>query len=218
MTRTPQPRPRPVRPWRQRLRRALDAETNELARPEDRARSRAGLLAAFATTLALVLGATAAWTDFDSAEHRAAAKATRLHHLDALLLTSTSTTTDRIDTATSRYHATATWTYPAGQQQSGTVGLGRQAQAGSTVGVWVADTGRLTAAPAGTADLVSDAVVVGVLATGLLLVLIAGGLGLRLRSLDHRADTAWQRSWAELEPVWTGRASRRHGTDGPRPS
>ncbi|MFI6847775.1 hypothetical protein OG535_29540 [Kitasatospora sp. NBC_00085] len=216
MTRTPHTRP--IRPWRRSLRRALGAERNELARPEDRARSRAGLLASVATALALMLGATAAWTDFDSAEHRAAAAATRLHHLDALLLTSTSTTTDRTDTAAPRYQATATWTYPAGQQQTGTVGVRRQAQAGTAVGVWVADTGRLTTAPASTADLVSDAVIVGLLAVGLLFVLIAGGLGLRLRSLDHRADGAWQRAWAELEPVWTGRASRRPGTDGPRRS
>lgn len=216
MTRTP--RTRPIRPWRRGLRRALGAERNELARPEDRARSRAGLLAAVATGLALLLGATAAWTDFDSGEHRVAAAATRLHHLDAVLLTSTSTTTDRTDTAAPRYQATAAWTYPAGQQQTGTVGVSRQARAGTTVGVWVADTGRLTTAPASTADLVSDAVIVGLLALGLLFVLIAGGLGLRLRSLDHRADTAWQCAWAEMEPVWTGRASRRHGTDGPRPS
>ncbi|TQF02814.1 hypothetical protein E6W39_11790 [Kitasatospora acidiphila] len=216
MTRTP--RPRPIRPWRRGLRRALGAERNELARPEDRARSRAGLLAAVATALALVLGAGAAWTDFDSAEYRVAAAATRLHHLDAVLLTSTGTTTNRTDTAASRYQATATWTYPAGQQQTGTVGVSRQAGAGSTVGVWVADSGSLSAAPASTADLVSDAVIVGLLAVGVLFVLIASGLGLRLRSLDQRADAAWQRAWSELEPVWTGRASRRRGTDGPRPS
>ncbi|MFE0459037.1 hypothetical protein ACFW1A_07200 [Kitasatospora sp. NPDC058965] len=216
MTRTP--RTRPIRPWHRSLRRALGGERNELARPVDRARSRARLVAAVAGTMALVLGATAGWTSFDSREHRAAAAAARLHHLDAVLLTSTSTTTDRTGTEAPQYRATATWTYPAGQQQTGTVGIGRQAGAGSTVSIWVADTGRPATAPASIADLASDAVVVGLLAAGILFALIACGLGLRLRSLDRRADTAWQRAWAELEPVWTGRASQRPGTEGPRHS
>ncbi|GAA4884463.1 Rv1733c family protein [Kitasatospora terrestris] len=212
------PHSRPVRPWRRGLRRALGAERNELARPEDRARSRAGLLATIGTGLALVLGVTVAWSHFDSAEHRAAAASSRLHRLDALLLTATSTTADRTTAVAARYQAAATWTYPAGQQRTGTVNLSHRARAGSTVDVWADDTGRLTAAPPSTADLFSRAVIVGLLAIGLLFVLIASGLVLRLRSLDHRADTAWQRAWAELEPVWTGRAARQPGTDGPRSS
>ncbi|MFJ9843431.1 hypothetical protein ACIRYZ_23795 [Kitasatospora sp. NPDC101155] len=212
------PHSRPIRPWRRGLRRALGTERNELARPEDRARSRAGLLAAVATGLALVLGATVAWSDFDSAEHRVAAASSRLHHLDALLLTATSTTADRTTAMTAQYRAAATWTYPAGQQRTGTVDLSHRARAGATVEVWADDTGRPTAAPPSTADLVFNAVIVGVLAVGLLFVLIASGLGLRLRSLDHRADIAWQRAWAELEPVWTGRAARHPGTDGPSSS
>ncbi|MFI9162230.1 Rv1733c family protein [Kitasatospora aureofaciens] len=216
MTRTPSTRP--IRPWRRSLRRALGAERNELARPEDRARSRAGLLATVATGLALVLGATAAWTDFDTAEHRVAAASSRLHHVDALLLSATTATADRTATAAARYQATATWAYPAGQRRTGTVDLSHQARAGSTVGVWADDTGRLTTAPPSTADLVSDAVSTGLLAVALLFVLTAGGVGLRLRSLDRRTDTAWQRAWEELEPAWTGRAARRPGTDGPRRS
>jgi hypothetical protein len=147
-----------------------------------------------------------------------AAASSRLHHLDAVLLTATSTTADRTTALAGQYQAAAGWTYPAGQPRTGTVDLGSQARAGSTVGVWADDNGRLIAAPPSTADLVSDAVSVGLLAVGLLLTLIASGLGLRLRSLDRRTDSAWQRAWAELEPVWTGRTARRPGTDGPRRS
>jgi hypothetical protein len=59
------------------------------------------------------------------------------------------------------------------------------------------------------ADLLSDAVRSGLFVLGCLSVLTACGLGLRLTRLDRQADAAWQHSWAELEPVWTGRASRK---------
>ncbi|GAA2783813.1 hypothetical protein GCM10010441_05910 [Kitasatospora paracochleata] len=73
------------------------------------------------------------------------------------------------------------------------------------------DSGQRADAPPSTADLVSDAVCFGLLVFGGLAVLTTCGLGHRLTVLDHRAEAAWQRYWAELEPVWTGRTSRRPG-------
>ncbi|MFJ1706644.1 hypothetical protein [Kitasatospora sp. NPDC088346] len=210
------PLSRPTNPWHRSLRRALGAENNELARPEDRARSRTWLLAAVATGLAVLLGGMAAWNDFASAQPRAAAAASRLHHLEAVLLTRAGSAAGNADAAATRYQATATWTYPAGQSHTGIVELNHRADANSTVGVWVGDTGRLATAPPSTADLVSDAVCLGLFVLGLLLVLIACGLSLRLSSLDRRSDAAWQRAWAETEPVWTGRTTHRPGSGGPR--
>ncbi|MEU9126864.1 hypothetical protein AB0D08_01895 [Kitasatospora sp. NPDC048540] len=210
------PLTRPTRPWRRSLRRALGTERNTLARPEDRARSHTWLLAAVATGLAVLLGGTAAWSAFGSAQHRAAAAASRLHHIEAVLLTPTRSTAGNAGSAAASYRATATWTYPGEQAHTGTVEIEHRADANSTVGVWVGDTGRLATAPAGTADLVSDGLSLGLSVLGLLLVLIVCGLGLRLRSLNRRSDAAWQRAWAETEPVWSGRATHRPGTGDPR--
>lgn len=204
-------RTRPARTWRRHLRRALGTERNELTRPVDRARSRSLLLAALAVVLAALLGAASAWADLGSAERRAAAAAPHLHRLDAVLLTPARSTAGIADATADRYQATAAWTYPAGQHNTGTVGLARQARTGSTTGIWVDDTGQLATTPPSTADLVSDAVCVGLFVLGCLFVITVCGLGLRLTSLDRRADAAWQRAWAELEPVWTGRASRKPG-------
>ncbi|MFD9126615.1 hypothetical protein [Kitasatospora sp. NPDC059571] len=211
---TSTPRTRLTHPWRSSLRRALGTECNELARPEDRARSRAELLAALAAGLAFLLGTTAAWTDFNAAEHRTTAAASRLHRLDAVLLTPARPTTDGTDPA--RYRATAAWTFPAGQGQTGTVGVARRAPAGATTRIWVGDTGRPAATPPATADLVAGAACVGLLVLGFLSVLIAVGLELRVNTLDRRTATAWQRRWAEVEPVWSGRAARRPNTGDPR--
>ncbi|MEV6205764.1 hypothetical protein [Kitasatospora sp. NPDC051914] len=202
-------RTRIPRPWRRHLCRAFGAEHNDLARAVDRARSRSLVLAALAVGLAAVLGAAFARADLGAAERRAEAAASHLHRVDAVLLTAARSTAGTPDAQTDRYRATAAWTYPSGQPNSGAVGLTRWARAGSTTAVWVDDTGRLATAPPSTAELLPGAVSSGLLVLGGLLTPVACGLGLRLAGLNRRADAAWQRSWAEFEPVWTGRAARK---------
>ncbi|MGW3043994.1 Rv1733c family protein [Kitasatospora sp. NPDC001159] len=209
-------RTRPALPWRRHLRRALGTERNELARSVDRARSRSLVLAALAVTLAALLGAASAWAHLGSAERRAAAAAPHLHRLDAVLLTPARPAAGIFGATADRYQATAAWTYPAGQHNTGTVGLTRPARTGSTTDIWVGDTGQPATAPPSTANLVSDAVCVGLFVLGCLLVLTTCGLGLRMTSLDRQADAAWQHAWAELEPVWTGRAFRKPSNDDSR--
>jgi hypothetical protein len=203
------PRTRPTHPWRRGLRRALGTERNRLARPEDRARSRALLFAALAAGLALLLGAAVGKASFEDAERRAATASEHLHHLDAVLLTPALAAAGASYSGAVDYQATAAWTYPEGQAQSGTVTVDHRAGEGSTIGVWVGDTGRLTVGPPSGADLVAEGVFAGVFVLGGLLVVIASGLGLRLRILNRRADAGWEQGWAELEPVWTGRVRRR---------
>ncbi|MER5635565.1 hypothetical protein ABT095_01245 [Kitasatospora sp. NPDC002227] len=202
----------PVRPWRRHLRRALGAERNDLARPLDRARSRALLVSALAVLAAALLGAASAWADLSSAERHASAAAPHVHRLDAVLLTPARPTTGSSSAAlTSRYQADAAWTYPVGQRNVGTVKLAWQAGTGTTVGIWVGDAGKLVAAPPNSAGMVSDAVFGGLFVLGGLSALAGCGLGLRLNHLNRRADAAWQRAWAGQEPVWTGRAARKPG-------
>ncbi|MFJ3233650.1 hypothetical protein [Streptomyces sp. NPDC086787] len=209
-------RTRPTHVLGRHLRRALGAERNELARPTDRARSRALLFAALAVGLAALLGAASAWADFDSAQRRAAAAAPHLHRADAVLLTPPLVATDANSGTAVRYEATVAWTYPPERHHTGSVEVPQYASSGSIVRVWTGDTGQLSAAPPRTTRLLLDAMYFGLLVAGCLFVIVASGLGLRLGRLNRRADTVWQCSWAEVEPVWTGRVSRRHGNDDSR--
>ncbi|MEW1908128.1 hypothetical protein AB0442_06660 [Kitasatospora sp. NPDC085895] len=202
---------RVTRPWQRHLRRALGTEHNALARAADRSRSRSLVLAVLAVVVAALLGAVAARADLGSAERRAEAAAPRLHRIDAVLLTPARNSGGTADAVAGRYRAAAAWTYPAGQHNTGTVQLDRPTQTGATTTVWVGDSGQLAPAPPSTADLVSDAVSLGLFVFGCLSLLTACVLGLRLTGLNRRADAAWQHSWAELEPVWSGRAAREPG-------
>ncbi|MEV8093301.1 hypothetical protein [Kitasatospora sp. NPDC085879] len=204
-------RTRVTRPWQRHLRRALGAEHNALARAADRSRSRSLVLAVLAIVLAALLGAAAALADLGSAERRAAAAAPHLHRVEAVLLTPPLDAGGTADTVAGRYRATAAWTYPSGQHNTGTVQLSRPAPTGATTAVWVGDSGQLAPAPPSTAALVSDAVCRGLFVCGCLIVLTACILALRLTGLDRRADAAWQHAWAELEPVWSGRSARKPG-------
>lgn len=194
------------------LRRAFGAERNELARPLDRARSRALLLAALAAGLAALLGAACAWADFASAQGRTAAAASHLHRTDAVLLAPAQATDADLGTVV-RFKATATWTYPGDRHHTGAVPVSWKASSGASVRIWVGDSGRLSAAPSSMTRLVAHAMYVGLLVLGCLSVLTASCLGLRLVRLNRRARTAWQRSWAEVEPVWTGRGSPKQGNN-----
>ncbi|MFG2825772.1 hypothetical protein ACGFX4_40875 [Kitasatospora sp. NPDC048365] len=55
----------------------------------------------------------------------------------------------------------------------------------------------------------TGATVLGLLVAVALAALVVAGLSVRLRTLDHRADRAWQLSWARLEADWSGRAAHR---------
>lgn len=204
---------RPTRSWCRHLLRALGEETNALSRPLDRARSRALLLAALGIALAALLGTGTALADLSSVHHRAAVTAAHLHRLQAVVLTPARQTAPAIGGGMPDYQAEAAWTYPPGQRRTGTVDLSWKAAPGSTTGIWVSDTGHLTDPPPSPTDVLADAIFLGLFTLGGLSVLIAAGLGARLRSLDRRAERAWQHSWAQLEPVWTGRAPRRPGSN-----
>ncbi|GAA2744121.1 Rv1733c family protein [Kitasatospora cinereorecta] len=214
-TRSPHPRHRHLYLHRH-LCRALGLEHNDLARAVDRARSRALVLAALAVGLAALLGAGIAWAELASTARRAAQSAPHLHRVDAVLLGPARAATGAADPQAGRYRADAEWTDPSGQRHTGEVGLDRSAPSGSTTGIWVGDAGRPAAAPPSTADLVSDAVSLGLSGCVGMLTLVGCGLGLRLTRLNHRTDAAWQRSWSAVEPVWTGRAAREPGNGDPR--
>jgi hypothetical protein len=198
------------------LRRAVGEEINPLTRPLDLARSRAMVLAALGVALAALLAVGLACADARVAWRHAVMTAAHLHRLEAVVLGPARPAADGYGFGRSRYQAEAAWSYPPGRHITGTVGVSRQAVPGSTTTVWAGDAGGLATAPSSPVDTAADAAFVGVFTLGALSVLVASGLGLRLRTLDRRAADVWERSWARVEPGWSGRTARRPRTDDTR--
>ncbi|MFB8169566.1 hypothetical protein ACFC60_16635 [Kitasatospora purpeofusca] len=219
MSRTPRPArtvPPPRRAGRA-LRRALGRrhtvrDREPLARPVDRARSRAWLAAGLALALGLAGIAAAAVLGHRAAGRAAEAERGRLHRTEALVL-------GRLraeDTGAGRWSGgyekrvdtSVSWTSPDGLARTGTVEAPRSAATGSTVTLWVDDAGRPATPPATAFGLAVGTVCTGLAGTATLAALIGGLLSLRLRALDRRAARDWERSWAHWEPRWSGRASQ----------
>jgi len=196
-----------LRPSAAHLRRALGADHNPLCRPIDRARSRLWLGARLSILLAVALACAAAFLTLREAEANARAAAAHVHKSQAVVLTPPEGT-DPSPTGDGRitYQARVSWTTPAGQTATGEATVPANAQPGSTVAVWLNDSGTLAPGPRSAAGLQSDAIAVGIgTATGVSLTVIAV-LGVRRVALDHRAAADWDREWAEVEPTWSGRA------------
>ncbi|MGA5821092.1 hypothetical protein ACPC54_24880 [Kitasatospora sp. NPDC094028] len=197
----------PVPLLRHHLRQALGKGRNPLGRAIDRSRSRALVLAVLGIGLAVLGSAGAAAADFAVVRHQASVTAARLHQVQAVVLTPVQREADT-GAGRRRYEADAVWVYPTGQRTTGSVPVPGGTAPGSTIGIWVDDAGRSVASPLGSAAIAAKAACLGLFLLGGLGVLVVTGLGIRLDVLDRRADRAWQHSWALLEPVWSGRASR----------
>ncbi|MFD9593753.1 hypothetical protein ACFWA9_13485 [Kitasatospora sp. NPDC059973] len=205
----------PRRAGRQ-LRQALGSHRSPLVRPLDRSRGRAWCTAALAILLALTAAVVGALLGYRTVGRDADADLARLRRVDAVVLS-----TDRHGAAVGsrsaggyqgRVAAEATWTAPDGQWRTGTIEVHRTAVVGTTVPVWVDEAGLVTDPPTTRAGVAIEAVCVGLAGFTVVGAGVVAALALRLRTLDRRADLAWQRSWSRLEPLWSGRAS--HSPDG----
>ncbi|SOB85392.1 Rv1733c family protein [Streptomyces sp. 1331.2] len=203
----------PRRTGRQ-LRRALAARHEPLARPLDRSRARAWLLAALGAVLAVALAAGGALLLYRDTASRAAAERARLHQVDAVIHSAP----DHAAPAGSRYaggysnraDVEAAWTGPDGSRHVGTLQATRTALTGTRIPIWIDQAGNASAPPVERITIALSAACTG---SGALVVLLAAltiALRLRLRALDRRAEGAWGDSWARLEPLWSGRAGHRH--------
>jgi hypothetical protein len=100
--------------------------------------------------------------------------------------------------------APAVWTAPSGAERSGPVPARPDAEAGSTVLIWVDRDGARTTRPLATGDVVGRALGAGVLTY---LAISASAFGAHLvvrRLLDRSRSRRWAAEWAAVEPVWTG--------------
>ncbi|MDY0816663.1 hypothetical protein [Kitasatospora purpeofusca] len=190
------------------LRRTLGRERNPVSRAVDRARSRAVVLTVLGVVLAGLLGAGAAAVRLTAEQQRTTVATALLYRVEALVAGSARKAEATVFGGRTAYRADAAWDFPAGRTNTGVIDVPRNTEPGAAIGIWVDRDGHLAATPPSTTSLVADAVCLGLFLFGLLSVLAAAGLRVRLSALDRRADRAWTRAWARLEPVWSGRAPR----------
>ncbi|MET8702858.1 hypothetical protein ABZW10_28965 [Kitasatospora sp. NPDC004723] len=183
-----------------------------LARPVDRARSRAWLVAGLALVVGLAGVVTAAVLGYRAAGRTAEAERGRLHRTEALVLGKLRTEETGAGRWSGGYQkrtdTSVSWTAPDGLARTGTVEIPRSTASGSTIVLWVDDAGLPATAPATRVGLTVGAVCTGLAGSASLAALVGGVLALRLRVLDRRAHRGWERSWARWEPRWSGRTSQ----------
>ncbi|MFD8703179.1 hypothetical protein ACFV1W_11225 [Kitasatospora sp. NPDC059648] len=211
--------PRPARPASlprrtgRRLRRAFGARHEPLARPVDRSRARAWLLAVLGGFLATALAVCGALLLYRATAPQADTDRARLHQVDAVVTAAAEhgvATGSRFSAGYgSRVDAEASWTYPGTTPHTGIVQAPRSATTGTVVPIWVDPAGNASAPPVERAALAVSAACTGAGALLTLLAVLAFALRLRLNVLDRRAEAEWTAGWARLEPLWSGRAGNR---------
>ena len=186
--------------WLGRLLRRWLPDQNPLRRGSDRAETAILLLLLFAFVGAAPIAAHAAgsWTYATSTREAQAQEATA-HQVRATLLQAA------VPWGPDTYgdEANARWKAPDGHMRTGQVPVPDGGAAGSTVMIWVNQSGQLADSPlqpsqvAGRADIARALAIVG-LAITLIIVGLAGRW-----ALDRRRMAAWDADWLANGPRWT---------------
>lgn len=138
-----------------------------------------------------------------STQSVADAQAASRHKVTATLLEDAARPAADSDHAPSLASVPATWSARPGVPREGTVLGPTGAKAGSTVTIWVDDSGDVTTPPLDGSDVVNQAVVGGV--STFFGISAAAGLGyIAVRTMLERSRVRrWAADWAVVEPVWS---------------
>jgi hypothetical protein len=99
----------------------------------------------------------------------------------------------------------ATWIDETGAVRDGLVRAPVGAKAGSSVTVWIDDSGSVTSAPLNGSQVVGQAVLASVgTFTGISITALLGYVALR-RLLERSRMRRWAEGWAAVGPVWSGK-------------
>ncbi|MDH6122387.1 hypothetical protein [Kitasatospora sp. GAS204B] len=185
------------------LRRALGQDPNPLCRPVDRARSQLLVAAALALALAAPLATLLALALLSSMRAQNHQIAAHRHQVTAITLAVASNGLG-LDTASAR----ASWDYPQAEHRSGTVSVAAKTAPGSSVPLWVDDSGNPAAPPPLDSQLAVAAGLCGLgvfLATG---TVVWTTYVVHRHTLTQQAEQAWEPAWEQIEPLWSGRSWR----------
>jgi hypothetical protein len=183
--------------------RGLWPDRNPLRRTSDRVEA-----AIVATALIMFLVGAPLVALF--AGHWAAAAAHRVqrdqqtswHQVTAVLLASASPTVDIGYGAVDTSEVRARWTAPDGTARTGDVPAPAAAQKGSTVRIWVDQSGAVTGPPLRPAQATGQAVLATVVAPFVLGTVLICATSLALQVLDRRRLADWDADWQATGPRW----------------
>ncbi|MEV0412891.1 hypothetical protein AB0I68_19345 [Streptomyces sp. NPDC050448] len=179
-------------------------ETNPLRRATDRTRSRWLFAFALSCVFAVACGVMVGLTVVDTGLRAGAEQARHRHLVEATTVgEAVRHTPTRGDGAPAT--ARAQWQFPPASRHSATLAVPPGTPVGHTVTLWVDDAGQAASAPRSESELVSDAVAAGAGSAGVITLLAAGVVFLRLRRVDARNLARWERDWERVEPGWSGR-------------
>ena len=177
-------------------------DRNPLRRGSDRAETAVlgVLLAAFLASAPFAAHATGNWT-YAASAREAQAQQAAFHRVPATLLQAATPW----GLSEGGAEAQARWKAPDGQVRTGEVFVGFVAPAGSTVTVWVNQSGQLTNSPLQYSQAKGRTVIAQVLTvTTLAVMLIIVGRASRW-ALDRRRLAAWDAEWLATERRWSSR-------------
>jgi hypothetical protein len=198
-----------ARRLRTHLRRAAGREPNPLLRRADRARSCLVLLGLLAIVTVLAL----CWLPgliVQQMEHAETARqAPHRHQVTAVAVTDSIASDDPQPFAGATGYQTALgWTYPAGHPHRLAVETPQAERTGAATKLWVDDNGAPVPPPRTASDITMDAMWTSGSALLGEAMLGVGLVAVCRAALHRRAQLAWEREWAQVEPRWTGRAGR----------
>lgn len=188
--------------WLSRLLSGRRLDRNPLRRGSDRAETAVFgiLLAVFLAGAPFAAHAAGSWT-YATAAREAQAQQAALRQVPATLLEA-ATPWNATDDGSG---ASARWRAPDGQVRTGYVFAPDGAAAGSTVMVWVNQSGQLTDSPLQHSQITGRAVLAQVLAVvALAVALMMAGWAARW-ALDRRRLAAWDAEWLATGPRWSSR-------------
>jgi hypothetical protein len=193
---------RPVGRWPGRMLRGLRFDRNPLRRRSDRVETLllGVLIAVFAIGTPLAAHAAGGWAHA-AAERQARAQQTRLHRVPATLLQAAPAWD--VNGAGSYPDTQARWTAAAGQVRTGWIFVPSGGSKGSTVSIWISQSGQPSNPPLQPGQIQGQAEMAGGAAvTVLAIVLLTSGL-LARRALDRRRMAGWDAEWLAIGPRWS---------------
>ncbi len=184
-----------------RLFRRFALGSGPLKRGTDRLQFVARVLLLVTVLTAIPVALAVVTADYSQGRATAAAPAAERHQVTATLLVDAAASRDAAhpDAATAK----VTWTPPSGTAREGVLAVPGGAKAGSTVTIWIDDSGDVTRRPATSGDVAAEAFGIGLL-TLMAISLVAATAFVIFRKVQDRGRLRrWEADWAVVEPVWT---------------
>lgn len=189
----------------------LGLDANPLRRPADRAEAWIRVAAVAAFMIAAPLAAIGFGHHvYQANERQAREQAADTHTVTAVLLATVPETTDMYGYGNDRGWVNARWPGPRGTTRSGQVLAPLGAPTGSRVTIWTEAAGTVANPPISRNQILTRAVLAGVVAPVILAVALLSILLLTQWLLSRHRLGSWESAWSKIEPQWTNR-----GTLGP---